>query len=293
MEKNGTTKNYKFGTKNNWRRAVWNEIDKRLRETGRRPKDAIVLYLAGEQDLDRKVMLEHGFRPDNLLIIERDKDVAKKLRKEGKIVICADIRNALLAWGDNHPRVQILYADYCCGLEPKTLIIEKALIGKPSFNTSIAMINFLRGRDASSNDLRAAMGRWSRSWLGAGEELDKKHRGEQYVFSNAMKNFTLIKLGANPAFKTSPHYDENYFLGPKNQDEFFDFLEIYGAYKRKLFSYKSGHLTMDSVVFQSPGVGHVVWPDRPEIKKARRQIAAALAIRTMKLSGKLRHSPAA
>lgn len=46
--------NYKFGTKNNWRRTIWNEIDSRL---DKNEKDLIVLGLFGEQDLDRKIAM--------------------------------------------------------------------------------------------------------------------------------------------------------------------------------------------------------------------------------------------
>jgi hypothetical protein len=74
--------NYKFGTKANWRRWQWNRIVERLAVPVR---DAVVVYLAGPEDLDRPVALSKGFRPDNLIAVDRDGDVVKQLRMNGTL----------------------------------------------------------------------------------------------------------------------------------------------------------------------------------------------------------------
>lgn len=59
--------NYNFDEKNKWRIWNWNRIRERLTC---KPRDALVLYLAGPQDLDRAVAMRKGFDPLNMIAVE-------------------------------------------------------------------------------------------------------------------------------------------------------------------------------------------------------------------------------
>jgi hypothetical protein len=63
----GATRDYDVGPKNHWRRTIWNEI---LRRTAGQEKEKLILYLAGPQDLDRKVALQKGVPDQNLVAID-------------------------------------------------------------------------------------------------------------------------------------------------------------------------------------------------------------------------------
>jgi hypothetical protein len=65
----GATRDYDVGPKNHWRRTIWNEI---LRRTAGQEKENLILYLAGPQDLDRKVALQKGVPDQNLVAIPKD-----------------------------------------------------------------------------------------------------------------------------------------------------------------------------------------------------------------------------
>ena len=74
--------NYKNGRKNNWRRTVFNQVSARVSA-----RDAIVVYLPGPQDLDRQVLCEKGFSPNNLIAVDKDRNVVASLRSKNKVAI--------------------------------------------------------------------------------------------------------------------------------------------------------------------------------------------------------------
>jgi hypothetical protein len=76
----GATHDYDVGPKNNWRRTIWNEI---LRRTDGQEKEKLILYLAGPQDLDRKVALQKGVPDQNLVAIDVVMDNVTRVREEG------------------------------------------------------------------------------------------------------------------------------------------------------------------------------------------------------------------
>jgi len=135
------TSGYNTGRKNNWRRTTWNNISKRLKS----PKDAKCIYLAGEDDLDRKVALTKGFSNKNLFAVERDKDAFNLLRKSGKPAICADI------WDVSHTfkGLDVINADLLGGLTKD--LVDRAFIGLWSLSDGGVMcVNMLKGRDQYS-----------------------------------------------------------------------------------------------------------------------------------------------
>lgn len=135
-------KDYKFGSKNNWRRWCWNRISERMIK----PKpDCIVLYLAGAQDLDRPIAISHGFRAANLIAIERDGKSISMLREAGVLAINSDLESVCWSWAE--PAVEVLYADFCCGLTPKIVGLLAMLPFLPAFQDTTIMINLLAGRE--------------------------------------------------------------------------------------------------------------------------------------------------
>lgn len=167
--------NYKFGNKNNWRRWVWNRIIERLTVP---TKDAVVLYLAGEDNIDREIALSHGFKPDNLIAIEKDKTIVNHLRRNGQLCVQGDIIDILRAWPHNK-LISVIIADFCCGLEKRIMeYFTTAFLQSPHTRTSIFAINLLRGRDPSTNQLRES---WTRNRLDnmmwETSTINRKHRG--------------------------------------------------------------------------------------------------------------------
>ena len=240
---NGTEKNYKFGQKNNWRRRVWNEIARRVDA----PRDALVLYLAGEQDLDRKVALEHGFLPDNLIIVEKLGPTAGKLRKRGNNAVHADIVDVVKGSPEEHP-VAVVYGDICSGLEPRIYQIYRDICANPAFYDGVTAINLLRGRDPTSHPERE----WARQAVV--DESMSKHRGLIFLFRCDLELLSAMTRGEAAVYDGQGHITMHY---PQTEKEW---TLINGFYKWSdpfFSSYKSdsGHLVMDSVVFFSPLAG--------------------------------------
>lgn len=263
MSKNGLTKNYRTGTKNNWRRRIWNEISRRIEDRD----NAIVLYLAGPQDLDRKIMVEHGFNTDNLIIVERIREAVEMLRDEGKVVIHGDLFETVRAWPPDGPKISVIIADLCCGLEKK--VAGWGMWIHPATMRAVFLYNFQRGREYSP----LAQLKYYQKVLP--EEWAKNRAA---IFMNYQIHQTLINLG----------------------------IEFYDIHAKKLselmnpafYSYHSGNLMFDSCLFQSPAryfpKHDEEWTRiQPPPDYEKRQVSAAIAIRTMRMSGHLPHQPEA
>lgn len=261
----GAQMQYRFGQKNNWRRAIWNEVARRLpRES---LHECLVAYLAGSQDLDAEVATQKGFARTNLIAIERDFDVCKSLRARGVITICADFVECLRAWPmDSAPR--IIFGDFCSGLNESiiTMLIDVTY----QHANSVFAFNFLRGRDPASGPVRAKL-----EALAPG--CNQKHRGRQF--------------GLLAAFRAIDKWPRDLIQG--------DHPGVLAArnMQARQFSYRSeAHQTFDSLVIYSPA--RSLWDlvktaKREEVKKivahefsptTPRLIAAALAHRTMRIN---------
>jgi hypothetical protein len=151
--------NYNFGVKNNWRRMMWNRIVERLSVP---PRDAVVLYLAGESDLDRKVAISKGFRSRNLIAVEMDERIATMLRNSGTLTVCGGIDLAVGYWA-NQP-VHVVLADFCSGFTQSPCQLLMNLATNRFFSDSVVAMNLLRGRDRwnrkdSPTEINEAMNR--------------------------------------------------------------------------------------------------------------------------------------
>jgi hypothetical protein len=247
----GATKNYRFGQKNIWRRWQWNRVVRILRDNGKKPKDAVVLYMPGANDLDWRVARKHGFRRHNMIGVEIDKRVASSLRSRGINVINAPFEGVLNCWSGDPP-LDVILGDFCGGLtRSRGSSLCMGLINVSAATGVAVVLNFLRGRDGKDG---ALIGGLSGNLYKGSDDcalrgLDK-HRGIGFylVLREALNRKTGIK--------ETPQYSIN--------------------------SYKSGNLYMDSVAikFDNHGIGN----DRLKIPSGRKLVSAAKAIRTMRLA---------
>lgn len=129
---------------------MWNAIVSRLKV---KPRDALVLYLAGHQDLDREIALSKGFSPHNLIAIEKDKKVLAELRRKKRLCIHGEFTDAVRSACINH-KIDVVFGDFCCGLHDAFYLNMPFVSCHPNLSGSVFAFNFLRGRDKSSNFLR-------------------------------------------------------------------------------------------------------------------------------------------
>ena len=147
---------YRFGQKNNWRRRTWNDIAGRLRALGRQPRDAVVLYLPGPDDLDRVVAKEKGFRDANLIAIDANPAVALRMGRLGKLVIRHRLEAVLDQWNPDRNPVHVIHADLCTNINRNVVMIlsNAAAICRRS-GGGVVMLNMLRGREAGVDGIIA------------------------------------------------------------------------------------------------------------------------------------------
>ena len=239
---------YKRGPKNNWRRWQWNRIVERLKVAKIRPRDALVLYLAGKENLDMPEAVRRGFRPENMIAVDLEKDVVSHLRNQGITAICQPLHEVIRNWPKND-LIHVVVADFCSGFSRATAAFANSLLDSEGLALQVVIaVNLLRGRDPF----------FSRSGL----HKPTMHRAAWFVATLAMLPFGDREEASNFVRWMNPALD----------------------------SYRSGkRLVYDSAVFNFPGG---VFPrlsgrGKDEDQQVARQIAAAKAIRTMRLQGKL------
>lgn len=253
------TDNYKYGQKNNWRRWQWNRIEERLKV---RKKEAVVLYLAGKEDLDRAEAIRRGFNPTNLIACELENDAVKILRDKGVNVIHGDLIDVLIHW--KNPKIDIVIADFCCGLSKKTgqrFFVDNAFWSSGTNSNCVYSVTLLRGRDGDFKPhiLYNFLNEYS-----VGPQQLRKHRGFYAM--------TLTVVGILKAFLSKENY-------PADEFEWW----MKRLFDPSFFSYKTKnrHTIMDSVVFSTPC--ELGAPISARDMNYTRKIAAAKAIRTLRL----------
>jgi hypothetical protein len=269
---------YNFGNKNNWRRWVWN----RICEKYKRPRgDALIVYLAGAEDLDRRIAIEKGFKPYNLIAVDKDENVVNQLRQKGALAIQGDLFEVLKGFNGTDYQIDILIADICSGVSDEVYSFakyltedinnnifcgeteeEKAALERgetvDSSSYPVAMFNFMRGRDKGIilNSLKE----------------QTKHRGEMFI---------------RTMFKLKQEYEERE-MHSTEPEPFEDYL-TYCQPEYKSYKSNCGYLVMDSVVFniQQPAIIQM----KKVSNELTKRISATLAVRTMKMNGRLKHCP--
>jgi hypothetical protein len=277
---------------------LWNRITghtKKMNEhapIGAKPKpavkDAVVLYLAGPQDLDRKVAIKSGFRSGNLIAVDIDKQLVRTMRSEGKIAIHGDFVDVVGNW-THRDKPTVIYADFCGGLEKNIYRLRYAISamahshGFDEMAAFIVAINMLHGRDKWSDQLREmrkAFGaedvvRYADSRIGL--DKDPLHRGRLFIMSTWLGMALSQKLTRQTA--------KTMFDG------------MMSWMRPEFLQYRSGSQYMDSVIFYEravgalgahlgPSDGSIEVPSMEDFKntKLRGQIAACMAHRTLRLA---------
>lgn len=228
---------YKNGRKNQWRRTLWNSIVDRLEVP---PRDAVVVYLPGPQDLDRAVAKSKGFREENLIPVERDPKFVKMIRKKGVSCVHGDLINAVAFMALNH-RVDVVLGDFMCGLELSIINKILLLMTMKNLSGSVFAFNFLRGRDASSNKIRHRVAGLLEPLKTVVRNLNTNHRGRifftrcQYIaIEAALRDLNFPTHDLKTAIELQEKID-NY----TGSDDF------------ELASYKSKNQSFDSVVMMN------------------------------------------
>ena len=276
---------YKFDEKNKWRKKIWSDISHVMEARERR--DAIVLYLGGEEDLDRYEATCRGFGADNLIIVERDKRKAIHLRKKGKNVIQTDMFSVLNCWNSG-PRIAVIVADLTSVVRPELAPWFLDLLTRSAFQNAIFVFNFQRGRETLIN--------FFKDLCGIAEEM---HRGK--IFLRWLFGFDLRHVPRIPvlfySYRSSAgsiHMDSVLFRnpltsGPHYREDAADALRT-AMLKRKEFILKGLEAFLAAGYDRDPNDVKlkIVMKERDNVPG---KLAAALAIRTMRISGKLDHSP--
>jgi len=278
----GGLENYKVGSKNNWRRRMWNQAVRRLRHKGVRISEARVLYLSGEQDLDRPVALSKGFDEANLFAVDRSKDVVASLRRRGVIAICGNFVHVFDNWPEHSP-IDFCFADFCCNLNRQPLaLVGEVLVYKRS--SPVVAVNMMRGREIEFEWIRC----FAHQVFGKSMPYLEKHRGAQLLLLQCIRTAYLLCV-ANELFEMG---DGNWMDGLSRHPHVM--LEavsiISNAMAPYLSTYVAGRNYMDSVIFDWPFCtqeqrleNDIIAEDK--VKNTRGRIAAALALSTRKKRG--------
>jgi hypothetical protein len=271
----GAERSYKNGPKNHWRRTVWNEV---LRRTAGREKTQPILYLAGPEDLDRAVAVSKGVPRQNLIAVDRHMPNVKGIQGAGAPAVCESIESVLWSWPDGRP-VAAVMLDFCGGLHVKHFADVMQALQRSPYRHSVIMLNLLRGRDPSTAKHReqAVGAQHILEALGMMPHGEPKHRGRQFIAALLMMLSGTVFLPTGVKFEGDVLDQAGQTLQALNP--------FFGAYR-------SGPQVFDSVIFNGPWrlsdalidrETEELWCD----KHTRRRIAAMLAVRTMRQTGKL------
>jgi hypothetical protein len=173
---------YSDPTKDTWRGWKWNAIAEKL--CGKRCSPSAradilqrktVLYLCGPDDCDRRKLLALGFANHNCFAVDIFKPRIAEIRDKGGFGMCSSMQALLFAWPVDF-RLDVIDCDLCSGLVADVFDLALAFSSCAGVRgATIFSGNFMRGRDADSHSLRAAIGdgigsdgavKRSRAWLG-------------------------------------------------------------------------------------------------------------------------------
>lgn len=258
---------------------MWNQVKARLSVPAR---DAVVLYLAAEQDEDRDIAVSKGFRAHNMIAVDKSPAIVRQLRADGKLALDADVHGLLATWSPDRA-VHVVALDYCCGLTAAVRLSMPHLTMMPHLADAVFMVNMLRGRDPATNEDRASTAKWS--------NVNAKHRG-QVLFSMLLEAWSIGICGGLSLND----------LGEicRNDASLNGWTDEHGARLAKLLRHSrpfthhyrsTSRQTFDSVVFRSPVAAFDLAPENlSDVLRSkwaghplRRKSAAILAHRTRRI----------
>lgn len=278
---------YSFEEKNRWRVMMWHRVTARLKRWHVSVPEALVIYLSGEQDLDRKVALKKGFSWDNLISIEKDKTKVKALRDRHVNTIHGDIAHVLLEW-THEKQPGVVYADLCSNLSRNVVIkfIDSLWGGTPLAKNCVVVLNFQRGREHENivaqflEDDEEFADQFARDF-----GVDKKHRGMQFLVA-MVSYFQLLNKEAKEKGLASA------FTGISGENETDLCVNVLKSLNPECLSYRGNNVWMDSVVFTWAFSAGEKIRDRVDKKvknkiirrRTARVTAACMATRTRSIS---------
>lgn len=168
-------KDYNFPRKHHWRCQVWSELRRRVTV---HPKEAIIIYLAGEQNLDREQAIRNGFHENNLIAVDGDMKVVKSLRGKGQLAVHGDIFQVIRNWSRD-VKINGIIFDFCSGITSSEFCagIQNCLMMRQC-KESVSVVNFLRGRDSFLTRVKSSLISINESPDPFYQEIiNEKHRG--------------------------------------------------------------------------------------------------------------------
>lgn len=282
----GATRSYRNGRKNNWRRAVWNEV---LRRTASRERSEVILYLPGARDLDREVATSKGVPHQNLIAVDRHEANVRAVRAGGSFAICADVLDVLWAWPDHVPVCAVLL-DLTSGITADTVALFDPFQRRP-LRDAVVMVNMLRGRDAWSNERRSLLRSTSLDTLASRVlNTESGNRAAQLLILDAWGMLDSLAHFADTGETVVVDRRTIHYPSASGIHAIAGFVRLRCPW---LFSYHSGRLVFDTVIVEPYAfVNNSGAPDdwldddmtaitaRWHRADVRRRIAAMLAIRT-------------
>lgn len=244
---------YKFGTKNNWRRWQANRIAERVN-----PATATVLYLAGEQDQDRTLLKAKGFRDHNLIAVEREKKIVAELRDREILVAHGDLFDVLFSW-PAQKRIDVVIGDFLCDLSRAMVSNIVFALMLPQCIETVFAFNFLKGRDSSLQSLRDGIGVVAIDY-GCSPFRDPKHRGNILFMLLVMAAKLKLEEGLKCHFSEAECQE---ILQLENiKAELTHCLELNCLPVYNQYASTAGNQYFNSVVFKNRIFGD---PSRPEL----------------------------
>ena len=249
---------------------MWNRIAERIDVP---PRDAIVMYMPGAEDLDLEVAKRHGFREQNMIGVERDKAVLANLRARNRLCVHGDFCEVVCAF-NAAGRIDAVLGDLTCGLEPRVENSIETMQQLPHLERAVFMFNFMRGRDARSSSGRQAIDNTVKRF--GGDERLLKNRAFHLLFGLSVR-LLEARLSSDRVIKDFETEKWERYWSALNHDG---------------MSYRSGDLVFDSAVWKNPLLALGFSLERKEREifaknsfagQARRNLAAVMAHRTARL----------
>ena len=222
---------YEDASKDTWRGWKWNAIARaalgfnaRLppSEQKRMLATKTVLYLVGPNDRDRQKAIDIGFLADNLIAVDLLQERVDAVRKSGGLAIRGSLQMILSNWPKDWP-IDVIDGDFCSGLVSDIVVIRGSMGYCAAMHPlTVVSLNLMRGRDPSSNSIRAEIGRTPNllAKLFPKERSPIKHRGVNWLAHVCSHHFK--------------HFGDGYFA---DLDEMADW--IHKTFKPNLHSYRS------------------------------------------------------
>ena len=146
---------YDGGGKQTWRGWQWNQIAARIPKYMRR--DAVVAYLVGPDDLDRRAAVSKGFRNRNLIAIDMIHGHVEAVRGAGGVALKGSLVDLVAMWPRNL-QLSGIVADFTCGLMNGAADLLVAVLKSYAMKRgTVLSVNMMRGRDPVSNGYRQSI----------------------------------------------------------------------------------------------------------------------------------------